>query len=459
MDHSPQNRCLLVLMLVAGLAGCALQPAPDARALREQQLPALQASSTWSASATAGQVAGNWLADFADPQLHALVAEAVANNRDLKLAAVRVEQARAMVSVNGGTLYPAVGVAGVVGKSDTEVLSLSASWEIDLWGRVRAQARSAENALAASDADRQWAEQLIAAATARAWLALVQYQQLELRQQALVASQESLLTITTQRVHTGISAESELLEVSSALQQQRDKLGQLQLARVQAAQALEVLLGRYPAGELTASAALPELPAAPPAGLPANLLERRPDLVAAERRVAAAFDMQQSAEAARLPKLSISAAITDISSDVFLLNQANNPIKGISASFLAPLFTGGQLQGQADYYSAVQQEAALAYGSKALDALQEVESGLRAEESMKRRAGYLQTQLADQRQLLAREQVRVKVGSRDPRSVLQREQSVLAAEMGLIQLQTAQLNQRISLLLSLGGRWDSSPAV
>ncbi|WP_043648248.1 efflux transporter outer membrane subunit [Chitinilyticum litopenaei] len=450
-------RSLPALLLLA-LSGCALQPVPTSGELREQQLPVLAERGNWSAQAIAGDPQRGWLADFNDPQLLALVQEAVGNNRDLLRAAARIEQARAMVAVNGGELYPAIGLKGVGGKSDTQILQLAASWEVDLWGRVRAQARAADAQLAATQADFAWAEQLVASTTARYWFGLLQYAQLETRLQGIIAAQEKLLALTRQRVATGISPASDIQDVNSALLQQRDQLRQLQLARTQLQQEFEVLLGRYPAASLAADRSLPALPAAPAAGLPASLLERRPDLIAAERRVAAAFDLQQSAQAARLPRIALTAAITDIQSDVFLLNAAETPLKGLSGSFLAPLFTGGQLKGQADYYTAVQKEAAIAYGSQALNALKEVEAGLQGEAALAERARLLEARLAEQHEALRREQVRVKVGSRDPRSVLAREQAVLAAESELLQLRTAQLNQRITLLLALGGGWQGMAA-
>ncbi|WP_028452839.1 efflux transporter outer membrane subunit [Chitinilyticum aquatile] len=453
----PLARRLLSVLLLSALGACALQTPPSTAELSQQQLQVLEQQSRWAAPATDGQPASGWLADFNDPQLLQLAGEALANNRDLKMAAARVAQARALVTVNSGELFPAVAANGVGGKSDTQILSLGASWEIDLWGRVRSQARAAESQYASAQADYLWAEQSLVATVARAWFATVQYGLLERQMQEVVTAQESLLALTRQRVKTGIIADSEIQSVSSTLQQQRDTLQQISLARVQSIQALEVLLGRYPAAELKTAVVLPALPAAPAAGVPASLLERRPDLIAAERRVAAAFDLTRSAEAARLPRISISAAITDIESDIFLLNSANNPIKGMSGSFLAPLFTGGALQAQVEVYSARQQEAAVAYGKAAIQALQEVESGLRATQSLALREQALQQNVRDQQRLLEQERVRVKVGSRDPLAVLQRQQALLDAQMSLVQVQAAALNQRVNLLLALGGSWNVPP--
>ncbi|GAA5785715.1 efflux transporter outer membrane subunit [Chitiniphilus shinanonensis] len=454
----PLGKATPLPLLFAALAGCALQPAPDTDALRGEQLPMLTREQAWRAASQQGEVADDWLKQFHDATLEALVAEAVAHNRDLQLAAARVDEARAQMAINGGELYPAVGVRGLGGNSETQVLSVAASWELDLWGRVRSQARAAESQYAASETDLLWAREVVVATTARAWFALLQYRQLIAQQQMLVDTQQRLLGITRQRISTGIAPATEEQESQVALRQRQDELRQLQLAERQAAQAMEILLGRYPAGELAAAGALPALPPPPPAGLPAELLERRPDLIAAERRVAAAFDLKQSARAARLPRISIGAAITWVDSDLFLLNSAESPVKGLTGSFLAPLFTGGQLQGQVDFYDARQKQAAIAYGTQALAALKDVEGSLLAEAAYRDRARLLDARLTEQQTLLRREEVRVKVGSRDPRSVLDREQSLTTTRMEQLQLQTAQLNQRVTLLLALGGSWTATAA-
>jgi NodT family efflux transporter outer membrane factor (OMF) lipoprotein len=448
-----------LLVGMALLSGCALKTPPDTEALRQQQVPALVGHAAWVAPtpAAVAAVKDGWIAGFNDPELNRLVAEAIANNRDLLMASARVEQAKALSIMNGAARYPSVYVKGVSGNTDTEILSLGAAWELDFWGRVRSQARAAKSQYEASQSDYRWAEQSLAAGVANAWFSLIELSRIIERTEQAVAAQEGLLKIAKQRTKTGISPETDVEEADSRLRELRSDLAAMQLSRTQAAQALEVLLGRYPADALRTVQDLPDLSPVP-VDVPANLLERRPDLVAAEQRVAAAFDLKQSADAARLPSISISAAITDISSDIFLLNSANSPIRGGSLSFLAPLFSGGYLKAQSEYYSALQREAAAAYGSAALSALKEVEGSLRAEASLASQAGQQAASLAQQRELLRKEEVRVRVGSRDPRSVLQRQQSMLTADIAYQQIRADQARQRVALLMALGGSWNASPA-
>jgi outer membrane protein TolC len=235
-------------------------------------------------------------------------------------------------------------VKGRAGNSETQILSIGASWEVDLWGRIRAESRSAASQYAATQDDYLWAQRVIAATTAKAWFSLIRYTVLEDRLRQSATIQEELVRIVGQRVTIGIAPETDLLEARNTLHAQRDGIEKAALARSQAAQALELLLGRYPAGDIATVPTLPAMPPAPNASLPASVVERRPDLTAAAHRVAAAFDMRQSAEAARLPRISISAAVTGIRSDVFLLNQAGSPVKGLNGAFFAPIFMGGELK-------------------------------------------------------------------------------------------------------------------
>lgn len=455
---SSLNKTLPVLLVpLAMLFGCALQAPPDSASLRGQAVPALEGQRTWANEAAAGEPADDWLASFDDAELQRLAREAIAHNGDLRLAAVRVEQAQALVTMQSSGLLPSAGVKGRAGHSETQFLSIGASWEIDLWGRIRAQSRAAKSQYAATADEYLWAQRVVAAATAKAWFTLIRSAKLEDRQRQAVAVQEQLVQIAERRVAIGAAPDTEPAEAKNALRTQVDSLRKAELARSQAAQALELLLGRYPAGEIGNSVGKPELPAipiAPQAGLPADLLDRRPDLTAAAHRVAAAFDLRQSAEAARLPSISISAAITGIRSDVLLLNQSGTPIKGLNGAIFAPLFTGGKLKARADYYSAEQRAAMIAYGNSALQALGEVDAGLRAESNLADRTRQLQDRVNESQLLVQREEARVSIGASDPRGVLKARQTMMAAEMDLIHLRGDHLNQRIALLLALGGDWS-----
>ena len=453
MSSSQIKKSLLLALPVAMLAGCALQTPPKGEDLRQQTVPSLEGRAGWANPTSGAAVTDGWLAAFDDAELQRLVREAIAHNGDLRLAEARVQQAQALVAIARSGLLPSAGVKGRAGNSETQILSIGASWEVDLWGRIRAESRSAESQYAATQDDYLWAQRVIAATTAKAWFSLIRYTALEDRLRQSATIQEDLVRTVGQRVTIGIAPETDLLEARNTLHAQHDSIEKAALARSQAAQALELLLGRYPAGDIATVPTLPAMPPAPNASLPASVVERRPDLTAAAHRVAAAFDMRQSAEAARLPRISISAAVTGIRSDVFLLNQAGSPVKGLNGAFFAPIFMGGELKARVDYYTAEQKAALIAYGNSALRALGEVETGLRAESGYAERSRQLRERVNERRVLVQREETRVTIGASDTRSLQQQRQTLVAAEMDLVNVEADHLDQRVALLLALGGDW------
>jgi NodT family efflux transporter outer membrane factor (OMF) lipoprotein len=443
----------LIAIPLGLLCSCALQEPPKASDLAAHSVPSLDSRRQWTNGSAQGEPADGWLASFGDAQLNQLVREAIAHNADLAIAAIRVQQAEALATMQGSGLLPAAGVKGRLGESESQILSAGASWELDLWGRIRAQSRAAKSERAATQADYVWAQRVVAATTAKAWFSLITCTQRERALQQIVEVQARLVQLEGHRVATGAAAQTELQEARNTLRVNQDAVIEATQGKVRAAQALELLLGRYPDGEVGAGPTLPALPAAPPAGLPANLVERRPDLIAASHRVAEAFDQRQSAQAARLPSVSINVAITGIRSDVLTLMDSSSPIKGVSASFLAPIFTGGKLKAQADYYTEAQKAAIVAYDNSALQALSEVEAGLQAETSYKARVAQLQERVDECRTLLVEEEARVSIGSTDERGVLKSRQTLLRSEMDLVSTRGEQTNARIDLLLVLGGDW------
>src|SRR6185503_13001385 len=249
-------------------------------------------------SAAAGGVQDNWIATFNDPQLDALITEAIKNNPDLRVLAVRVEQAAQYVELAKAAMRPAVNLLGTGGfnagggdvSSALQGVSLGVSWEPDLWGRMR-YGRNAYPATSASiRADLDVRRQSLAATVAKSWFTAGEtWLQLQIAEEMVKAAEE-LVTLAEKRRQVGPGNEQDVALARANLGNFQDTAKQVQLAHEQTLRALELLLGRYPSAELQARRDLPALPGPIPAGLPLEMLERRPDLVAAERRVAAAFN-------------------------------------------------------------------------------------------------------------------------------------------------------------------------
>jgi outer membrane protein, multidrug efflux system len=457
----------LVAALVATLvAGCALKKAPDTAAIKEQALPALRTPGQWAkagAVAQAGTVSDNWLATFHDEQLMAAVAEALAHNADLRVGAARVEQAQLYAKLAGAKLYPSVDLLARGGGkmsgdgSGIQGGVLSATWELDLWGRVRYGREASAAQAGSATADYEYARQSIAALVAKSWfLATEAGLQVAAARESIRANEE-LVRLAGDRVRIGVGGQEDVFVARATVGNYRDALRQLELAREQAIRALELLLGRYPAAAVMTSPQLPGFPGEVPSGLPSELLERRPDIVAAERRVAAAFNRIQEAKAARLPAIALTTGVSAISSELFVLKSRDNPIWNLGANLLAPVYRGGALKTQVEIRTAEQKQAIAEYAVVGLRAFGEVEGALAAEIAAREREQILTQTLADSQQALTVVQTQFKVGSTDLRFVEQRQLALVSTRSALIRVQAEQRVQRVNLHLALGGSFEQRP--
>jgi NodT family efflux transporter outer membrane factor (OMF) lipoprotein len=460
--RSFHHRAALGLAAALALGGCALKAPPTAADLKSEGLPNLGLPPAWKApGAAGGAVRAGWIASFGDAQLPKLVDEALRYNADLALAAARVEQAAATVRAAGGQLYPAVNLAARSSKDGgggSDPLSgwfVSASWELDVWGRVRYGARAAEDQYASAEADAEYARQSLAAQVAKAWLLAIEAHQQGRIAAESVAAAERLVKMAEQRQRVGVASESEAVQARASLETLRDARAQIDLAYAQALRALEVLLGRYPAAEIEVTQEFPALPGPVPAGLPSELLERRPDVVAAERRVAAAFDLVGEAKAARLPRISLTAGVNSISSDMVVLQNRDDPAWGFGAGLLLPLFQGGALKAQVELRTAQQKEAVAAYARVGQRAFNEVESALASEFNAQQRQAILERATAENQRALALEETRYRVGSSDMRAVTQQNLALNASQMSLLRVRSEQRVQRVNAYLALGGGFGS----
>jgi len=453
-------RKVTALALAAMLAGCALDAPPSASDLQKSVLPQGPVPAAFRAGAgVAAPVQERWLAAFGDPTLNALVDEALRFNADLQVAAARVEQAGAYVRVAHGALLPQVGVVGLGGGKSgggggLDGIFLNASLELDVWGRLRYGEAAAQAQADAATADYAYARQSIAATVAKAWfLAIEAGLQRGITQDALTSS-GTLQRLAQDRLRIGNGNAQALAQARVNVGTYADLLRQVDLAREQSVRALELLLGRYPAAELAVATQLASMPPPVPVGTPSQLLERRPDVVAAERRVAAAFDRVGEAKAARLPRISLTAGGSNVSSDLIVLKNANDPIWSVGANLIAPLYQGGALQAQVEIRTAEQKQAVADYARTGQRAFGEVESALSAEAALRERDTILASTVRDSQEALSLAQTQYRIGSADLRAVEQSQLSLYSLRTARLRVQTEQLAQRANLHLALGGDFE-----
>jgi outer membrane protein TolC len=188
--------------------------------------------------------------------------------------------------------------------------------------------------------------------------------------------------------------------------------------------------------------------------MPSELLERRPDVVAAERQVAVAFNRVGEARAAQLPRITLTAGINSISSDVIVLQDRDNPAWGVGGTLLAPLYQGGALRAQVEIRSAEQKQAVAEFARTGQRAFGEVENALAAENALREREAILEATIRDSARSLELVRIQYRVGSVDLRAVEQSQLALYSARISLLRVQTERLAQRVNLYLALGGGFD-----
>jgi multidrug efflux system outer membrane protein len=470
MSESAMRRVFTVAAASAAmfLVGCVAQP-PAPEEIRKQSMGSASLDHPWKAgAATEGAVQDNWLASFNDTTLNSLVHEALTANPDLRIAAARMRQAGEYLVQAKAPLYPWLGIGGTGGfkasggggdpSSAMQGVVAAASWELDIWGRVRYGRNAASEDNISAQADYEFARQSLAAGVAKAWFTAIQLSQQAKLSGEMASSASQLASLAGDRERVGAGSDVETAQARAAAYNLEDLRAQSEYARDQALRALELLLGRYPAAEIAASEDFAAMPPAPPAGVPLAMLERRPDVIAAERRVAAAFDRIGEAKAARLPQLKLNLNFGYFDSDILELKEGfENPSGGAGARLLAPIFSGGALKAQVQIRTLQQQEAVAGYAGTALRALNDVENALAAGRAMTTRVRNLTDAYSEQARALSLTETSFRVGRADRRGLEQQRINADNARIALLAVRAEELAQRVNLHLALGGSFETLP--
>ena len=258
-----------------------------------------------------------------------------------------------------------------------------------MWGRVRSKKAAAQAESDALEADYEFARQSLAAAVARAYFSTIEAAQQAANAQETLDLYQEDLKLTDVRKEQGHASDFDLAQIKSRTAGAQDALYIAQAARAQTIRAIEVVTSHYPAGRLATRDSFPDQPRAVPAGLPAQLLERRPDVIAAERRFAAAFHRVNEARTARLPRFAISATGGLGTAQLDSVGVLDAVIWSLAAGVTQPIFFGGELKAAQDIRTAEQKAAAASYTGTALRAFEDVEDALAGDYYLRKREGAL----------------------------------------------------------------------
>jgi outer membrane protein, multidrug efflux system len=491
------SRVLLGAASCLTLASCAIKQPPVGEEIMPESARA-QIRGHWAGPHRGGNVVPNWILTFRDPELTALVADAVERNPDLKAAAARVEASRAAVRIAASSLYPRIAMKGLGERQGQELhgdlgrginppdfgppgtenpggagldtstdessqrwvygIAAGAAWEADVWGRIRSKKAAALAESGALEADYEFAQQSLAAAVARAYFTTIEAAQQEANAQETLDLYQEYSKLEDVRKQHGFASDFDLAQIKSRTAIAADALYTAQQVRAQTIRAIEVVTSRYPAGKFDVRRSFPGQPRAVPAGMPAQLLERRPDLIASERRFAAAFHRVNEARTARLPRFVLAATGGLGTGQLDSVGTVDAVLWTLAAGVTQPIFFGGELKAAQDLRTAEQKAAAASYVGSALRAFGEVEDALANDYYLRKREVALGDAVSSSADSMKFGRQQLEQGQVDMFTILRLSGENLAAKVQLTQIRASRLRERVNLYLALGGDFEGTGA-
>ena len=469
MNTPPLTRSL-VLLAGLGLAGCVtvgpdyVPPATDLPGGWTRLDPAAQPVTRADATGDLSQ----WWQNLNDPLLSGLIAEAQRASPDLRSAQAKLRQARASRSVAAAGRYPSVTASGRASRSRSSEetgsgdarnffsAGFDASWELDVFGGVRRGVEAAEADLASTTASLDHTRVSLASEVA---LNYVEVRALQTRlgiARANLASQSETLQLTDWRAQAGLVSSQDFEQARSNREQTRAQIPALETSLAEAEHTLDIVLGKVPGtlhARLAASSVLPAVPERIAVGIPADTLRQRPDVRAAERRLAAETARVGVAEAARYPSFNLSGSIGLEALTFGALGSSDAATTSLLAGISGPIFNAGRLRAQVEIQDAVREQTLVAYEQAVLAALQEVENALVALARNRERVEALANAAESVRNAAQLARQRYSAGLIDFQSVLDTERNVLVLEESLASARASGVQALIRLYKALGGGW------
>ncbi|MBF0550843.1 MAG: efflux transporter outer membrane subunit [Deltaproteobacteria bacterium] len=458
--------CLALIMLLAGCpVGCMTGP--------DYQRPAVNTPQSFRFAAKEAQDTANttWWRQFQDPVLDRLITEALANNKNVQIAAANIEQAAGVLMQTRSPLFPQVNYSANAARergSELNAVPMSpsipnpqtslqilagANWEIDLWGRIRRLTEAARANLLASEEARRGVILSLVASVAYSYMQLRGLdEQLQVAKDSLAIYNESLRIFQLQFKH-GQVPQLNVAQAQSQYETAAAAIPPLESQIAQTENAISILLGRNPApiprGKTIFAMTLPDIPA----GLPSELLARRPDIRQSEQTLIAANAQIGAAKAQYFPSISLTAGVGAASADLSNLFQGPARVWSYAGSLTGPIFTAGAIAGQVQQAEAGHQAALLSYQAAIQNAFADVDNALIARQKTVE-------QLAAQARLVAAlkeysyfARLQYDAGYAAYINVLNAEQQLFPAKLNYTQTQASVLASFVKLYQAMGGGW------
>ena len=456
-------RTALILFLVLAAAGCAVGP--------DYKRPSVVTPQTFRFEAKEAAETANtqWWKQFNDPVLDRLIAEALANNKSVKIAASNVALAQGVLMATRSGFYPQVGYGGTAARQhlseyspvrppSTNPFSLyelvgSANWEIDLWGRIRRLSEAAQANLLATEEARRGVILSLVAQTASTYIQLRALDaQLLIAQRSLKTYAESVNLFELQ-FKGGVIPQLNLEQAKSQYETAAASIPQIENQIAVTENALSILLGRNP-GPIPRGKNISELNMPPiPAGLPSQLLERRPDIRQAEQNLIAANAQIGAAKSLYYPTISLTGTFGTLSSQLYNLFRGPSNTWSYGGSFTGPIFTGGAIRGQVIQTEAAQQAALTAYQQVIQSAFADMENALVSRQKLEEQLGAEQRRVSAYAEYNRLAWLQYNGGYTPYLNVLFAESQLFPAELNVVQIRAASFVALTNVYKSMGGGW------
>jgi len=446
-------------------SGCTIGPryqrpvAPAPVALKE-----MAGNDQWKmATPSDGLLKGKWWEIFGDPQLNELEEMVNVNNQNVKQAEAQFREARAAVLAARANYYPTIGAAPSIGRSIAEgrntvsySLPASVSWEPDLWGRVRLSVENAVNNAQVSAADLEnirLSQQALLATDY--FLLAAQNMQLDVLS-TTIKSYETNLQLTINRHAGGVASRSDITLAQTQLAGAQAQFTDVHIARAQDEHAIAMLTGRPPAALEIGAIKINRPPPPIPIGVPSQLLERRPDIAASERQVAAANENIGIAQTAYYPTLTLSGTLGFLASDLANLFTYASRTWSVGPSLSQTLFDFGRRGATLESSQAAYDATVASYRQTVLAAFQEVEDDLASLRYLAEEAGQQQEAVAAAQEALSLEMQRYRAGTDSYLNVITTQIIALSDQQTAITILQRQMSAAVDLVKALGGGWDAA---
>jgi NodT family efflux transporter outer membrane factor (OMF) lipoprotein len=461
----------LAVLAALLLGGCMVGPKYTKPSV--PMTPAYKETDGWKVAEPSDHLPrGQWWEIFGDPELNALEEQITAANQNLRIAEARLREARALVRFNRAALFPTISASagassirnsanrpffppGVnTGSSGDLLFSLDMSYEIDLWGRVRRTVEAARHEAQATAADLETARLSLQAELAMDYFELRAADAQKQLLDETVRAFEAALRLTTNRFQGGAAPKSDVAQAQTQLDTTRAQATDVTVQRAQFEHAIATLIGRPPAAFSLSARPLDTRPPGIPVGLPSQLLERRPDVAAAERRVAEANEQIGIAKAAYYPTVMLNASVGFEGSSFGNLFNASSLLWAVGASITQTIFDAGRRRATSDAALAAYDATVASYRQTTLTAFQQVEDNVAALRILEQEAQEQRRAVQSAEQSLQLFTNRYRGGVDNYLQVITAQTVTLANQRNEIDIVRRRMDASVLLVKALGGGWD-----